>query len=126
MIDKNVKGIKTDDLKTSGDCFQFLWLFLVPPVIEVIILSVPFGYGLNKLKDTQNRLPFYLLFLGLFLLEFIISNWVVGICHPFLKMSVSLLLFRLFFRKYLFIREVKMEARRLGATSGYLGTSKLQ
>ena len=103
--DKNVKSVKTDDLKNGEDWFMFFWLFLVPPVIEVIILSLPFAFGINILRNTQNRFPFYLLFLELFLREFIISDWVIGIRHPFLKVSLSLLLFLLFFRRYLFNKE---------------------
>jgi hypothetical protein len=103
LIDKNVKGVKWSDLQDKESWFMFLWLFFVPTAIEAILLAFPFSYGLSKVSNTSNKSGYYLLFLGLFIIEFVIGHWLIGMRYPFVKIGVSIVLFLLIFRKRLFI-----------------------
>jgi hypothetical protein len=102
IIDKNVKLVKGSDLENKEDWLMFLWLFLVPIIIEIIILFFPFSYGLSKVDKSHNKSLFYLFFLILFFIEFALTHWLVGIRYPLLKVGISLFLFLLLFRKRLF------------------------
>lgn len=101
FISKKVKGLKASDLQTREDWFMAAWLFLLPVVIEGLLLFYPFSFGLDKITQGSNKLLFYLLFLGLFIIEFVLYNNAFGILYPFVKVGISLLLFILLFRKRL-------------------------
>ncbi len=101
FLSKEVKVVKLDDLKNYEDWFMFSWLFLLPAVIEVIIFTFPFSYGLNKIGGSSNKLNYGLLFLGLFIIEYAINHWFIGLVFPFYKIGISILLFILLFRKQL-------------------------
>jgi len=90
-IYKEVKWVKRSDLNSGEDWFMFAWLFIVPVLIEVIIFTLPIKYGINRIEVSKNRLPYYLYFGLLFLIEFI-----------FIKILISVVLFFLYFRKSLF------------------------
>jgi len=100
LTSENVKGINIQDLKTGKDWFMLTWLFLVPLLIEIVVLIYPFSYGLNKVSKGQNKYM-YVVFLGAFLMEYVIYNWMIGLSYPFLKIGVSIVLFILLFRKLL-------------------------
>ena len=102
LIDKNMKLLKSSDLESGEDWLYFLWLFFVPTAIEAILLSFPFSFGLRKIYISHNKLFFYFLFIALFIVEFILSNWLYGTQSAVIKIIISLLLFLLLFRKRLF------------------------
>jgi hypothetical protein len=102
LISKNVKGLKATDLQRKEDWFMAAWLFLLPVVIECLVLFYPFSYGLDKITGKTNKSWFYLFFLVLFIIEFVLYNNVFGIRYPFLKVGVSIVLFVVLFRKRLF------------------------
>jgi len=109
IIDKNVKWVKWSDLRNGEDWFMLAWLFFVPTVIEGIILVYPFSYGLSKIENAQNKLPYYLLFSVLFFIEFIVSHWFIGIKYPFFKVITSIVVFLILFRKRLFQFNVQIK-----------------
>lgn len=102
LADNEVKGIRLHDLKNKQDWFMFSWLFLLPLLLELIILTYPFAYGLNKVTERPNRYIYYALFLLLFIIEFVLFHYVFSINYPFVKVGISCLLFIILFRKRLF------------------------
>ncbi|SDX69297.1 hypothetical protein SAMN05444410_1277 [Hydrobacter penzbergensis] len=102
LIDKNVKWVEPSDLRNKEDWFMFLWLFLVPILIEMILLTLPFAYGLNKIINAGNkRVIIWGLFILLFLCEFAIYKWVIPIEYLVWKVIISIFLFLFLFRKRL-------------------------
>lgn len=102
FLSKEVKGVKLADLKNYEDWFMFSWLFLLPAVIEAIIFTFPFSYGLNKIETSPNKLNYYILFSVLFIVEYALNHWFIGLAFPFYKIGISIFLFILLFRKQLF------------------------
>lgn len=102
LADSEVKTIRLHDLQNKKDWFMFSWLFLLPLVLELIILTYPFTYGLRKVTESQNRLIYYVLFLMLFIIEFVLYHYVFSINYPIVKAGISCLLFIILFRKRLF------------------------
>lgn len=99
--DKTIKAVQSSDLKNRDDWFMLLWLFGLPVLLECLIISVPMGYGLNKLSSS-NRAYMYALFLVLFVIEFWFANWIYGTQSAFMKIGISILLFFVLFWKRLF------------------------
>lgn len=100
LLFKDVKVVKLSDLNDKEDWLMFLWLFFVSALIEVIVLTFPFVYGLSR-QDVKDSKLYYLFFALLFLVEFIISHWLIGMRYPFIKILISLVLFLVVFRKRL-------------------------
>ncbi len=100
LIFKDVKMVKLSDLRHREDWLMFIWLFLIPTLIEVVAFAFPFTYWLSR-PDIRNNRLYYLLFLILFLAEFMITHWVIGMRYPLIKILVSLALFFLVFGKRL-------------------------
>lgn len=101
-VNKSAKMVKWSDLQNREDWFYFFWLFMIPIIAEVILLGLPMAYGLGKMPNSINKFPLYLLFIGLFMIEFIVANWLYGTPASYWKISISLVLLLLFFRKRLF------------------------
>ncbi|OQP39966.1 hypothetical protein A4H97_17265 [Niastella yeongjuensis] len=100
---KDARFVKSSDLRSGEDWFYFIWLFGIPVLIEMIVIGPPLFYGLKKISTAGNRFVFYLLFIGLFAIEFLISNWVYGSqSSAVLKVCISVLLFLILFFKRLF------------------------
>lgn len=89
------------NLKTGKDWSMFLWMVLAPVVIEIILLGIPLAYGLDRITTARSKILFYLLFLGLFVIEFLLSNWLYGTQSAIIKVAISILLFVLIFRQRL-------------------------
>jgi ABC-type spermidine/putrescine transport system permease subunit I len=100
VLIKDVKVVTRSDLIDIEDWFMFFWLFFVPPLIEVILLTFPFAYGLSR-QSPRSKTLYYLFFVFLFLIEFLIHYGLIGIAYPFLKILISIFLFILIFRKRL-------------------------
>ena len=100
-IDKNVQFINSSDLRNGEDWFMFLWLFIMPGLIDAVVLTFPFSYCLNKIEISDRRLGYYFIFIGLFSIEYAIAHWMIGLNHSLLKAELSALLFILIFRKQL-------------------------
>lgn len=101
-ISKDAKGVKWSDLRNGEDWFYFSWLFLIPVVVEIVLLGLPISYGLDKVASSTNKVAFYFLFVGLFVVEFFISNWMYGMSSSFYKVGISIVLFLMFFWRKLF------------------------
>jgi len=99
--DKAVKMVQSSDLRNREDWFMFLWLFGLPVLLEFLIIGLPMGYGLNKLSNS-NRVYIYVLFLVLFVVEFLFSNWIYGTQSAFIKTGISVVLFLVLFWKRIF------------------------
>lgn len=99
--DNNVKMVQPSDLRNKEDWFMFLWLFGLPVLLEFLIIGLPMGYGLNKLSNS-NKIYIYILFLVLFVIEFLFANWIYGTQSAFIKTGISVVLFLLLFWKRLF------------------------
>jgi len=97
LIDKSAKFLKLEDVQTREDWFMFFWLFLIPVLLEWIIFVVPLSYGLNKITK-DNRFWFSILLLVLFLIEYLIANYVFGFKHSYWKVAISIVLFMLLFK----------------------------
>lgn len=97
---KNVKW-NWSNLKGGEDWFYFGWLFFVPVIIEIFVFGLPMGYGLNKLSNS-NKGYIYVLFLVLFVIEFLFTNWLYGTQSAFIKTGISVVLFLILFWKRLF------------------------
>lgn len=101
-LSENVKAIGFRDLKTGEDWFMLSWLFILPLLLELLIIGLPMGYGLKKLSNMSSRIPFYLLFVVLFIIEFLFANWLYGMQSAFIKVGISAILFLLLFWKRIF------------------------
>ena len=101
FISKEVKWVKLENLKNGDDWFMFSWLFLLPAVVEAIIFFLPFSYGLDKIESKSNISNFYLLFVVLFIVEYSVNHWFIGLIYPLYKIGISIFLFILMFRKQL-------------------------
>ncbi len=100
LLFKDVKVVKPSDLKDMEDWLMFLWLFFVPALIEVVVLTFPFVYGLSR-QDIKGNKLYYLFFALLFIVEFVICQSLIGMRYPFIKILISLVLFLVVFRKRL-------------------------
>ncbi len=101
-IYKEIKWVKWSDLHSCEDWFMFIWLFIVPVLIEVIIFTLPIKYGINRIEVSKNKIPYFLLFSFLFLIEFIFCNSILAKPFNYIKVFISVVLFFLYFRKSLF------------------------
>ena len=90
---KDAKFIKLSDLQNDKDWFYFALLFFLPVFIDILIIGLPMSYGLDKITKSAGRYIFYLLFIALFVLEFIVGNWIYGTQASILKIGISLILF---------------------------------
>lgn len=102
LTNKNAKMVKWSDLKNGEDWFYFFWLFFIPVIAEAVLLGLPMAYDLGKIPNSTNKFPLYLLLIGLFVIEFFIADWLYGTPSSYWKISISLVLFLLFFWKRLF------------------------
>lgn len=107
-IFKEVKWVKWSDLNSAEDWFMFAWLFILPLFIEIITFTLPFSNGLKRIEISKNRIPYYLLFAVLYLLEFVLYNWIIAIHFIYIKVLCSIILFVLVFRKSLFQENCKI------------------
>lgn len=101
FFSKEVKGVQLEDLKNFEDWFMFSWLFLLPAIIEAVVFTFPFSYGLNRIESGSSKMNYCLLFISLFVLEYVLIHWFVGLTYPFYKIAISILLFLILFRKQL-------------------------
>lgn len=104
ITDKNVKMINCSDLKTAEDWFMFLWLFGFPVLFEFITIGLPMSYGLSKFSKS-NKIYIYVLFLVLFMIEFLFANWIYGTPFAFTKIGISIVLFFIFFSRCIFYKK---------------------
>lgn len=103
-IFKEVKWVKWSDLNSAEDWFMFAWLFILPLFIEIIAFTLPFSNGLKRIEFSKNRIPYYLFFGLLFLIEFIFCNSILAKPFNYIKVFISVVLFFLYFRKSLLMK----------------------
>lgn len=103
-IFKEVKWVKWSDLNSAEDWFMFAWLFILPLFIEIIAFTLPFSNGLKRIGFSKNRIPYYLFFGLLFLIEFIFCNSILAKPFNYIKVFISVVLFFLYFRKSLLMK----------------------
>ena len=96
---KDVKMVGSQNLKNWEDWFMLFWLFVLPLLLELLIIGLPISYGLRKVYTTTNKVPIYTLFVALFIIEFLFANWLYGIQSAFLKVGISVALFLILFWK---------------------------
>lgn len=100
---KEAKMVQWYDLRNAEDWFYFFWMFLFFPVVETIIFTLPFSYGLKKIKENK-KVWVYFLFLGLFIAEFLLGMFFTSQkieIFNFIKVGISTVLFLLLFWKRL-------------------------
>lgn len=64
--------------------------------------TLPIKYGINRIEVSKNKIPYFLLFSFLFLIEFIFCNSILAKPFNYIKVLISIVLFFLYFRKSLF------------------------
>lgn len=99
-VNKSINGEQSIELRTIQDWFMLLWLFIVPIIIDIVIFGYPFYYILNKLNKNVT-LMYYAMIFGLFIVEFILANWVVCFAFPLVKVFIGAALLCLMFHKQL-------------------------
>lgn len=99
-VNRSISGEQIIELRTFQDWFMLLWIFIVPIIIEIVLVGYPFYYVLNKL-NTNGKYIYYAMILGLFIVEFILANWVVCFAFPFVKIFIGAALLCLMFHKQL-------------------------
>jgi hypothetical protein len=98
----NVKLPTCRDLiqSSSEDFSMFFWLFILPNLIEFLLIGIPMFYVLIKIENI-NKLYIYLLLVVLFVVEFFLSQKLYGQFYAYVKIGISIFLFILFFWKLL-------------------------
>lgn len=105
ILIKDTKWLKISDIKDGQSIFYFLFLMLFFPILESIIFCYPFTYVLFKFSDSKKSFMYSLLFL-FFVVEFFIYVFFTNghfDSQKFLKVGCSVVMFILFFRKYLIL-----------------------
>jgi len=104
LTSNDSKMVKLSDLQTGEDLFYILWIFLFFPVLEIIVLTIPFSYGLQKITESKSLwvIMLFLLLFGIeFLLAVLLTNYEIS-ALKFYKIGISMMLFVMLFRKSLF------------------------
>jgi hypothetical protein len=95
--------VRWSDLRNGEDWFYFLWLFIIPIVIDIIVIGLPMAYSIAKITKPTNVFIIYPFLIVLFVIEFGISNWIYNNTYlSFLKIGIGIMLFLIFFWKRLF------------------------
>ena len=97
IIVKDAKFPSKSDLRNAQDWFLFLFLFAIPVIIDLILVGLPMVYGFKRLAVSESKYPFYVLIIGLFAVEFIVTCTLSGVAPSALKVIISILLFIVFF-----------------------------
>lgn len=84
---------------------------MIPIIIEVALLGYPFYFILNRL-NRNIIFSNYAMLLGLFVVEYAVTNWIVGFAFPFIKICISAVLFCAVFHKQLSLATSKRDAPR--------------
>lgn len=101
IFNKEAKFISIDDLKKGEDFFYFFWIFIIPFIIEILIVGFPIYFSFEKFLS--NKTSFYLIISIAFFLNFLLYKWVfneVGIA--LIRVLINMILFVIFFRKKIF------------------------
>ena len=83
--------------------FMFFWLFILPVLFEFLYQGLAMSYFLKKLSR-QNWLLMLFIFVLLFILEFIVTIQFFAINFVATKLSVSVVLFFVFYGKFILIQ----------------------
>ncbi len=96
----NYALIRLNDLKTPGDWYYYLWIFLSLPVINAILFSAPIYYSF-KFKS----LFFFALLIGaVFVAEYFLYTYLASeadLMNGVYSGIISILLFILFFYRHI-------------------------
>ncbi len=109
----NYTLIRINELKTIGDWFYYLWIFLYLPIVSTVLFSAPIYFSF-KLK---RGFLFILLILTFFLGEYFLYTYLASttdIMNGVYLEIISVLLFFLFFYRHiilLFNRQTKQTPR---------------
>jgi len=96
----NYMLIRIDELKTGGDWFYYLWIFLYLPIVSTILFSVPiyFSFKLKKI------LLFTLLLGAVFVAEYFLYTYLASTTDRmngiYLEI-IGILIFLLFFYRHI-------------------------
>lgn len=93
--------VKMSDLRRWQDWFYFFWLFVLPLLIDFVILGLPTWIALCKMSTVSNRILFYFLFLISFVVEYIFAQSLYGTQSAMIKVGICIALFFLLFGKRL-------------------------
>ncbi|MGL6126600.1 hypothetical protein [Chryseobacterium artocarpi] len=97
IINKDSKVVKFSDLKKIEDYFYFFWLFMIPVLIDFLLIGLPIIFILKN-KNYEKKY-FYLVFPVVFIIEYFFSSWIYGNQSAIIKVIIYLILFVLFFYK---------------------------
>ncbi|MEY4486768.1 MAG: hypothetical protein RL440_1303 [Bacteroidota bacterium] len=92
-----------DSLDSFEDWFMFFWLFILPVLFELLYQGLAMSYFLKKLSR-QNWLLMLFIFVLLFILEFTVTIQLFAIHFVATKLFVSVVLFFVFYRKYIMLQ----------------------
>lgn len=105
-LNEEAKVVKPADLRNAEDWFYFLWLFLVPLLIDVVIIGVPIIVALGKPANRVNtRIQKIVVIVFFFLLDYCIARTIYGAESALVKILIIVLLFPLFFWKEIFLNK---------------------
>lgn len=97
IINKDSKVVKFSDLKKFEDYFYFFWLFIIPVLIDCLLIGLPILFILKNKRYEKKY--FYLVFPVVFIIEYFFSSWIYGNQSAIIKVIIYLILFVLFFYK---------------------------
>lgn len=95
----NYALVKVNEIKSGGDLFYYLWIFLFLPVVVSILFSAPMHY-LLKLK---NAIHFSLLVSFILLAEYFLYTWLASqsnLANGLINGAISVLFIMLFFFRH--------------------------
>jgi hypothetical protein len=96
----NYMLIRIDELKTGGDWFYYLWIFLYLPIVSTILFSVPIYFSFKLKKN----LLFTLLIGAVFIAEYFLYTYLASTTDRmngvYLEI-IGILIFLLFFYRHI-------------------------
>lgn len=96
----NYMLIRIDELKTGGDWFYYLWIFLYLPIVSTILSSVPIYFSFKLKKN----LLFTLLIGAVFIAEYFLYTYLASTTDRmngvYLEI-IGILIFLLFFYRHI-------------------------
>ncbi|MCT3924556.1 hypothetical protein [Elizabethkingia anophelis] len=105
IINKDSKVVKLSDLNKIEDYFYFFWLFIIPVLIDFLLVGLPIIL-IFKNKNYKKKY-FYLIFTTVFIIEYFFSSWIYGSQSAMIKIIIYLILFILFFQKTIRLKFTK-------------------
>lgn len=83
------------------DIFFFLWLFVVPLLVYILILGIPLYFMFKNNEKGINPFRLFLVIIGLFFVDSIFTSFIYGIEVIHFKIAINAILFVTVFGNYI-------------------------